>query len=529
MKLIKHINKKLIVIYMVLALLMAFDNLILPMTVENIIKVTESSNIDKLIFTVAVSVVLWSLSKIVKYFYDVAKYSVSRDYQLTIKSKLYNIYMNSLITPENFQNMIYRDINMIEESYLNSIFSIIVSIFLSSISLIYMFQLDFNLSIVFIVMALIPVLLSGVFDKKIIALGEKASRDNEMYIKDINENIKGLSIINHYKRNTFFKNKNLEALNILEKSNFDKKEVLSRAVLFIMIIYGFSYIIPIGYGAYRIIQGKSTVAALMGIYLIADKAISPLTGIITYFNSMKSVQTIKNKVVDLLDKSDEIEHLEEEKEIEIEKITFKNANIGYNKPLFSIDDDINKNDKILLIGKSGSGKSSLFKTIFRDIDLLSGDIKINDESIKNYTKQSLYKNIGYIPQDIIIFDESVEFNITLGEDFSKEKIKEALIKSGFRNYNLDEFIIKNAGDSGNELSGGEKARICIARAIIRNYDILFIDEFSASLDKDISREIRNILMNMPITIIEIAHHYDNEDLELFDKVYEIKNGKLIVQ
>lgn len=100
MKLIKHINKKLIVIYMVLALLMAFDNLILPMTVENIIKVTESSNIDKLIFTVAVSVVLWSLSKIVKYFYDVAKYSVSRDYQLTIKSKLYNIYMNSLITPE---------------------------------------------------------------------------------------------------------------------------------------------------------------------------------------------------------------------------------------------------------------------------------------------------------------------------------------------------------------------------------------------------------------------------------------------
>ncbi|MFL8887886.1 ATP-binding cassette domain-containing protein [Helcococcus kunzii] len=530
MKIINMLNKKILVLYIILAVLMSFDNLVLPMAVENIIKAAESSDVNRLKYVVIISTLTWILSKTLSYLFNRNKHKLSENYQITMKSKLYNAFINLNISPESFQNIIYKDINLIEENYLNSIFGVIVCVFLSSISLVYMFQLDFYLSLVFIIMAIFPVIFSGVFDKKIISLGEIVSINNEKYIKDINENIKGIQILKYYQRKDYFKEKNFTILNNLENSNFKKKELLSRVTMYVLIIYGFSYILPIGYGAYRIIQGKSTVAALIGIYLIADKAISPLTSIASYFNSMKSVKTIKDKLTKTIEQSIELENANIGSEIEdIVTLELNSVGIGYGFELFNISEVISKGEKILLIGDSGSGKSSLFKTLFKEIPLLSGSIRINGMDISKIEKKSLYKKIGYIPQEIIIFDETVKFNVTLGENFSDEEVIYVLNSAGFNRYDLDNFIRKEAGDSGKNLSGGEKARICVARALIRNYNILLIDEFSAALDKNVTKEIRRLLLDMDITIIEIAHHYDKSDIKLFDKIYEIKNKKFLVK
>lgn len=190
--------------------------------------------------------------------------------------------------------------------------------------------------------------------------------------------------------------------------------------------------------------------------------------------------------------------------------------------------EIRKNDKICIFGESGSGKSTLLDIISGLIEPSSGDILLNGNVIKSPIEKI---RIGFIPQEVFIYDSNIIKNITL--DFKMNNLDQNLLDSSIKGAQLTNLFDKGnlekeviTGQSGKKISGGQKQRVGIARALYHNFEILLLDEFTNSLDKENEKKIFNLVTSLNKTIICVTHNKDN--FQYFDKVLLLKDKKLKV-
>ena len=201
------------------------------------------------------------------------------------------------------------------------------------------------------------------------------------------------------------------------------------------------------------------------------------------------------------------------------KVVFSNINLK-----------IKKGEFVGIKGKSGSGKSTLMDIMLGLIEPTKGKILIDKYDLKRY--KIMWQNIvSHIPQDIVLLDESVEKNIALGvsqNEISKKMLYSSISKSRLNNFvdKLPRKIKTIVGERGSKISGGEKQRIGIARALYRNSEVLFLDETTSNLDKKTEMEFLKGINNIKKdkTIILISH--SDTTLKYCDKIYELKHGKI---
>jgi ATP-binding cassette subfamily B protein len=218
------------------------------------------------------------------------------------------------------------------------------------------------------------------------------------------------------------------------------------------------------------------------------------------------------------------------------KIDFKNVNFGYkdSKNLFQdLSVSIIEKQKVGLVGYSGSGKSTFVNLIIRLFDIKSGKILIDNQDITDVTQHSLRKNIGFIPQEPVLFHRTLMENIRYGKlDASDDEVIEAAQKA-----HADEFIINLpngyyslVGERGIKLSGGQKQRIAIARAIIKDPAILIMDEATSSLDSVTEQLIQDSLKQLMgnRTVLVVAHRLSTllsmDRILVFDKGVIVEDG-----
>ena len=215
------------------------------------------------------------------------------------------------------------------------------------------------------------------------------------------------------------------------------------------------------------------------------------------------------------------------------KIHFSNVDFKYDQSkkyaLKNINISINKGDKIALIGKSGSGKTTFSNLLLRYYNPTNGEIFIDDYNITDLTKFSLRKIMSVVTQDPILFNDTINNNITYGsKNISNTKIKSASISA-----NADSFINLLSkkyetviGERGTKLSGGEKQRLSIARAIYRNPEILILDEATSSLDTESEKQVQKAIDNLieDRTVIIIAHRLST--IINCDKILVFENGEI---
>tara|TARA_B100000902_G_C27317445_1_gene922239 strand:+ start:155 stop:1975 length:1821 start_codon:yes stop_codon:yes gene_type:complete len=215
------------------------------------------------------------------------------------------------------------------------------------------------------------------------------------------------------------------------------------------------------------------------------------------------------------------------------KIHFSNVDFKYDQSkkyaLKNINISINKGDKIALVGKSGSGKTTFSNLLLRYYNPTNGEIFIDDYNITDLTKFSLRKIMSVVTQDPILFNDTINNNITYGsENSSNSNIKSASISA-----NADSFINLLSkkyetviGERGTKLSGGEKQRLSIARAIYRNPEILILDEATSSLDTESEKQVQKAIDNLieDRTVIIIAHRLST--IINCDKILVFENGEI---
>lgn len=222
------------------------------------------------------------------------------------------------------------------------------------------------------------------------------------------------------------------------------------------------------------------------------------------------------------------------------KLKIKNNNISFEKVDFSYPNGkkvfqnfslkIEPNQKIGLVGASGSGKSSLIKLLVRYYDILSGKIMIDGQDISKVSQESLRSQIAMIPQESTLFNRTLMENIRYGNPSATDKE----VISAAKKAHIHDFIMSlpnkyesKVGERGVMLSGGERQRVAIARAILKNAPILILDEATSALDSESERYIQDSLKNLMKgkTVIAIAHRLST--LNEMDELVVLKNGKII--
>ena len=215
-----------------------------------------------------------------------------------------------------------------------------------------------------------------------------------------------------------------------------------------------------------------------------------------------------------------------------QSIKMKNVNFSYEEKqvLFGVNISIDKGDFISLVGHSGSGKSTIVDLIIGLNRSDEGEVMIDNQNINSINIEKWREKIGYVPQEITLFNDTIKHNITMGdESISDENIISSLMNAGAYDFvsELPEKLMTVVGEQGGRLSGGQRQRLAIARALVKNPELLILDESTSALDSKTEKEIIQTLLNLKgkKTIIAISHQPNIK--KVADKVYSLENGSVI--
>ena len=243
------------------------------------------------------------------------------------------------------------------------------------------------------------------------------------------------------------------------------------------------------------------------------------------------------RLFEVLDADNDIQDKANAKEFEglKEKIEFRDVSFSYDDTreiLHNISFDVRKGETVALVGPSGGGKSTLSELVTRFYDTSKGDILIDGVSIRDYKQESLRKYMSLVSQDTVLFNDTIRNNIALGRiSATEEEVVEAA-----KIANADAFIREwesgydtNIGDRGGKLSGGQRQRISIARAVLKNPELLILDEATSALDTESEKLVQDALTKVlkGRTSVVIAHRLST--IMNADKIIVIDDGRIVEQ
>ncbi|MEJ2116066.1 MAG: ATP-binding cassette domain-containing protein, partial [Gammaproteobacteria bacterium] len=220
-------------------------------------------------------------------------------------------------------------------------------------------------------------------------------------------------------------------------------------------------------------------------------------------------------------------------EVSAAQIEFDNVSFSYNKDrkiLYNVSITIPSGHKVAVVGASGAGKSTIARLLFRFYDVTSGAVRIDGQDVRECTQQSLHENIAVVPQDTVLFNESIYFNIQYAKPGAgREEIEQAAKLANIHDFiqQLPQQYETIVGERGLKLSGGEKQRIAIARAVLKNPRIVIFDEATSSLDSQSESMILKAMQEVTqgVTTLVIAHRLST--IVDADSIYVFDHGRVV--
>ncbi|MFJ7971936.1 ABC transporter ATP-binding protein [Psychrobacillus sp. NPDC096389] len=264
---------------------------------------------------------------------------------------------------------------------------------------------------------------------------------------------------------------------------------------------GISYVVALGYGAYLVSKGEMTVGNLITFNVYLGMAIWPMFAIGELINVMQRGNASLDRVQETLDYEQDVKDpknpitLQDASSIGFEQVGFQYP-LSQVKNLQNIRVNLEKGQTLGIVGKTGAGKTTFMKQLLKEYPIGTGALTIGETAISEQTKDQVLEWIGYVPQDHVLFSRTIRQNILFGkEDATEQELEDAIRLAHFQQdlMNLPMGLETLVGEKGVSLSGGQKQRVSIARALIKNPEILLLDDSLSAVDaKTEAKIIENI-------------------------------------
>jgi ATP-binding cassette subfamily B protein len=365
----------------------------------------------------------------------------------------------------------------------------------------------------------------------------------QMNDKDTDANQKAIDSLLNYETVKYFSAEEREANRYDESMRGYEKAALTTSYSLAFLNFGQSLFITAGLvivmvmAAIGVNNGDLTVGDFVMVNAYMIQITMPLNFLGTVYREIRQSLIDMGEMFDLLQYQREVEDKPDAKALKIDggELQFNNIHFGYNDDrtiLNGLNLTVPPGQTVAVVGPSGSGKSTIGRLMFRFYDVTSGALTIDNQDVRDITQKSLHESIGIVPQDTVLFNDTIGYNIAYGRpDASEEELIEAAKAAKIHDFilSLPEGYDTAVGERGLKLSGGEKQRVGIARTLLKNPPVLLLDEATSALDTDTERDIQESLrlMSEGRTVITIAHRLST--VVDADKIVVLDQGSIIEQ
>lgn len=456
------------------------------------------------------------------------------------------------------------DLQKIKEDFLDQI-PILSQIVICGIgAVLVMIRYNFFLAMMACLISLIPFFAALFSGRNMEKIEENLSKENAEYLAFLKDFAVGFTIIKSYKVEGIFSALHDKICQKVEARMEEREKCVEKINYFAAIsgyITQFAILLLCAVVAYR--SKSISVGTVLAFSRLINYIIDPVTELPGMLSKARTAYALSEQFWEKIGKGEqEQKEQQEQKERQEQENSGEIVKDDYHKhidtdshkkalPIPALQGDIcfshlsfsyipekqvlkgftlrvKEGEKLILLGASGSGKSSILKLLMGIERSQGGEISIGNRQLSTLPEESLFRSISYIQQEVFIFDGSIYENITLFQKYSEEEMELAIEKSGLKNLISEKGLDYPCGENGAALSGGERQRINIARSLLRKTPILLADEITAALDKENSYLVLDSLLSLEnITEILVLHDLDSRILSRVDRICVLKEGEIV--
>ena len=430
-----------------------------------------------------------------------------------------------------------QDMQVIETGYVLGLFDLIYQIIGFVISLCLIVYVSYWLPIMGLVLALLVAVISSVMGKPLKSLQKKRSDLFQSYSAYIQGSLSAFHLIrvNHLtekaKADFNQKSKAIQHQGFLI-DRLNSYIFASQNLIMSMMMVGM-----MGAATYLTVVGAMTFGGVVLVINSIDRIAGPIQMLGELLPKLSGSKVLFDKHREQLEKDQVVVASENLKTATFnEGLTLQNLSFNYPNTHYDVLSDtsmtIEPGKKYLVLGPSGGGKSTLLKLLRRYYPPTRGSIKLDGESVEHLHPDQYYQLIGNVEQQVFLFEDTLRANLSLYKEIPESRLTQVLQWAGLQGFvnNLPDGLDTMIYDNGKNLSGGERSRIAIARALLLDAKILLLDEPFSSLDDLVARQIESTLLALEhVTLVHVTHVYFEDHRHLYDQVLDVSHQKIVVR
>ena len=429
------------------------------------------------------------------------------------------------------------DVGALQSAMVENVVEMVTESVILIASIVMMIYLDWRLFLVTFSTFPVVLLFIDQFGKRIRKSGSRIQEAAADITSVLQETVSSARVIKSFVREDYEINR-FEKENIKNfRANMKYAQLSATLTPTIEFVAAVGVTIILWYGGNSVIDGQITAGSLVAFLTYAVNISNPIKRLSRVIGNIQKAMAAGQRVFGILDLPETVQNLPEAKTMPTVKgnVRFNNVSFCYNpgeQVLNNVSFDVKPGEMIAFVGPSGAGKSTVASLLPRFYDVTEGSITIDGQDIRQVTLNSLREQVGIVPQETVLFNGSVYDNILYGRlDATKEEVEAAAKAANAHNFimELPQGYQTMLGDRGMNISGGQRQRISIARAILKNPQILILDEATSALDTESERVVQEALDRLMVgrNSFVIAHRLST--IKNADKIMVLEKGCLVEQ